>query len=188
MAGVREQIVSVARAMLARGLVTGTAGNVSARHSRGMLLTPTRVHADDLTPESLVELTLAGAVSGEGRPSLEWRLHAAIYERRADVSAIVHTHSPYAVARSFDTAPVVVDTQERSYLGLEQIAVAPAVPAGSAELAEVAAAALGTAPAVLLSRHGVVAVGASPRDALELASTVEQLAQIALLVAGLTRS
>jgi ribulose-5-phosphate 4-epimerase/fuculose-1-phosphate aldolase len=37
--------------------------------------------------------------------------------------------------------------------------------------------------AVLLSRHGVVAVVAAPREALELAMTVEHQAQIALLLA-----
>lgn len=183
MASLREQIVATSRTMLDRGLVTGTAGNVSARLGAGMLITPTRVHPDDLEPGDVVELGLDGAVAGPGSPSLEWRLHAAIYRARADVEAIVHTHSPHAVARSFDTNPVAVQTQERGYLGFDRIAVAAPVAAGSAELAEAAMAALAGAPAVLLSRHGVVAVGPTPRDALELASTVEHLSQIDLLVA-----
>jgi L-fuculose-phosphate aldolase len=183
MASLREQIVATSRAMLDRGLVTGTAGNVSARLTAGMLITPTRVHPADLRPGDLVELGLDGAVAGPGSPSVEWRLHAAILRSRADVLAIVHTHSPHAVARSFDPAAVEVQTQEREYLGLDRIAVAPPVAAGTAELAEAAMTALAGAPAVLLARHGVVAVGRTPRDALELASTIEHLAQIDLLVA-----
>jgi L-fuculose-phosphate aldolase len=167
--------------MLARGLVTGTSGNVSARLPSGMLITPTRVHADDLAPDALVELSLDGA--GGANPSVEWRMHAGIYRARPDVGAIVHTHSPYAVARSYDPTPLVVRTQERTYLGLERIAVAPDAPAGTEALASCAVAALGDGAAALLAYHGVVAVAATPRDALELASTVEHQALIASIVA-----
>ena len=162
--------------MLERGLVTSTVGNISARGGAGMLITPTRVHPEDLTPESVVEIALDGQ-GGEG-PSLEWRLHAAVYEVRRDVAAIVHTHSPYAVARSFDPEPLIVDTEERVYLGLDRVEVAPPGDAGTPALARAAAAALGERDAVLLARHGVVATGQTPRDALELGATIEHLAII----------
>lgn len=185
MQSLQEQIIWASRAMLARGLVAGTTGNVSARHGSGMLITPTRVHPDDLVPEAIVEMSLDGAgepARSATRPSLEWRLHGAVYSARGDVSAIVHTHSPYATARSFDPAPLIVQTQERVYLGLEQINVAAGLPAGSDGLAAATVEALGDGFAVLLSRHGAVAVGASPRDALELATTVEHQAQIEQLI------
>ena len=176
----RREILAVARTMLARGLVAGTAGNVSARFGEGLLITPTRVHPDDLRPDGLVELDLRG--EGGAGASLEWPMHTAIYRARADVSAIVHTHSPHAVARSFDRRPIVIETQERTYLGLERIEVAEPTTAGTWELASGALAALADRPAALLSRHGVVAVGRTPRDALEMATAVEHQAQIALLL------
>jgi L-fuculose-phosphate aldolase len=185
MADLREQIVLTARAMLDRGLVTGTTGNVSARVGDGMLITPTRVHPYDLRPESLVELALDGTGRGGDAavPSLEWPLHATIYAQRPDAGAIVHTHSPHAMARSFDPTPLFVRTQERTYLGLERIDVAAPCAPGSEDLATAAVEALGDRQAVLLARHGVVTVAATPRDALELAATVEHQAQVALLLA-----
>ena len=59
MQSLQEQIIWASRAMLARGLVAGTTGNVSARHGSGMLITPTRVHPDDLVPEAIVALKRA---------------------------------------------------------------------------------------------------------------------------------
>ena len=181
-----NEIITAARTMLARGLVAGTTGNVSTRLGGGrMLITPTRVHPDDLTADRLVELGLDGTrADGGGHPSIEWRLHAEVYRARPDVSAIVHSHSPHAIARSFDPSPVLVETEERTYLGLSQINVAEPARAGSLELARAAVAALGSLPAVLLGRHGAVAVGATPRDAVELATVVEHQAQVALLLAA----
>jgi len=177
---VRAQVVAAARRMRDLGLVTHTVGNVSARFGSGMLITPTRVHPEDLDPQQIVELSLDG--HGAGTPSLEWPLHAAIYGARADVGAIVHTHSPYAVARSFDPAPLIVATEERTYLHLDQVNVVPPGDAGSAELAEHAAQTLAHRPAALLARHGVIGTGATPHDALEICCTVEHQAQIAHLL------
>jgi L-fuculose-phosphate aldolase len=176
----RREIVTVAREMRARGLVTSTVGNVSARHGEGMLITPTRQDYAELSPRRLVALGFDGRPLGRrgGHPSREWRLHAAVYRARPEVGAIVHTHSPYATARSFDPTTLVVETEERGYLGLDQIAVAEWGPPGTVELAHTVTKALGGRSAVLLARHGVIAVGATPRAALELSSTVEHQALI----------
>lgn len=184
----RRELVLLAREMRDRGLVTGTVGNISARRGNGMLITPTRRDYADLSTRELVELGLDGEARGRGEPSREWRLHAAVYRARPDVEAIVHTHSPHATARSFDPAPLVVQTEEREYLGLDLIEVAPWHPGGSEELAEAAARTLGERPALLLPRHGVLAAGPTARAALEMACTVEHQAlidrEIRLLGAG----
>jgi L-fuculose-phosphate aldolase len=180
----RSQVIAAARTMLARGLVSSTVGNVSVRWAGGLLITPTRRHPDDLDPEDLVQLELDGSAAngGAGAPSLEWRLHAAIYQARADAGAIVHTHSPHATARSFEPAPLVIQTEERTYFDLDRIEIAEPAPAGSEQLARAAVRALGPRPAVLLARHGVIGVGADPRDAVEMCSFVEHQALIAGLL------
>jgi len=180
----RSQIVSTTRRMRDLDLVVASAGNVSARCSAGMLITPTRRHPDDLQPHDVVELSLEGRQLDAGAlPSLEWPLHAAIYRARPDVGAIVHTHSPYAVARSFDPAPLYLETEERTYFDVDRVEVADPAPAGSVELAFAAVEALGRRPAVLLARHGVIGVGQQPRDALEMCCLVEHQSLIATLVA-----
>jgi ribulose-5-phosphate 4-epimerase/fuculose-1-phosphate aldolase len=180
-------VIWAARAMLARGLVASTLGNVSARSDCGLLITPTRRHPDDLSPTDLVEIGLeTGAIErSNGVPSLEWLLHAAIYRARSDVGAVVHTHSPYATARSFEPESLVIRTEERTYLNLDRIEVAAPARPGSAELAHAVAQALGPRPAVLLARHGVIGVGATPRDALEMCCVVEHQALIAALLTGI---
>jgi L-fuculose-phosphate aldolase len=183
----RSQVVAAYATMLERGLITGSAGNVSVRLDGGMLITPTRVHPYELHPDGLAECDFGGAVS-IGAPSLEWRLHAEIYLHRRDVQAIVHTHSPYAIARSFDASRLEVLTEERRYFGLDHIEVAAFAPAGSGELALAACRALGRQPGVLLARHGALAVGHDPREAVELATTIEHQAQISLLLSSQARS
>lgn len=177
-----DQVIEAAREMLNRGLTTGTVGNVSVRDGDAMLITPTRRHPQDLCPADLVRVGLAGGEVSppEGPASQEWLMHAAIYRARPDVGAVVHTHSPNAIARSFDPSPLVVRTEERVYLGLERIEVAPHGDAGSEELAAGAVAALGDRATAMLARHGVVGTGADPRAALELCAAVEHQAVIDL--------
>jgi L-fuculose-phosphate aldolase len=175
-----QQIVATAREMLTRGLVFSTVGNVSVRWEGGLMITPSRRRPDDLTADDLVVLDLHGrqASNCPGRPSLEWRMHAEIYCARPDIGAVVHTHSPHATARSFDARPLLVETEEREYFGVDRIDVAEPAPAGSPELAHAAVRALGPRPAALLARHGVVGVGLHPRDAMEACCLVEHQALI----------
>jgi L-fuculose-phosphate aldolase len=182
----KRQVVAAYATMLERGLITGSTGNVSMRVGGGMLITPTRVHPHDLHPDGLAECGFGGAVS-TGAPSLEWRLHAEIYLHRRDVQAIVHTHSPYAIARSFDASRLDVLTEERRYFGLDHIEVAAFAPAGSGELASATCRALGRQPGVLLARHGALAVGRDPREAVELATAIEHQAKISLLLSSRAR-
>jgi L-fuculose-phosphate aldolase len=181
----RHAVIAVAQAMLSRGLVVSTVGNVSARRGDAFLITPTRRHPDDLHADDLVEVALGWPRTDDGphEASLEWRLHAAIYSARPDVDGIVHTHSPHATARSFNLAPLVIETEERTYFDVDRIEVSDPAPAGSSELARACTGALGPRPAVILAKHGVVGVGATPRDALEMCCFVEHQSQISELVA-----
>jgi L-fuculose-phosphate aldolase len=174
------EVVRVAREMRQRGLVAATTGNVSARLDSTMLITPTRRDYDELHVSDLVSLPVDDRrlAPAHGTPSLEWRLHAAVYRARPDVGAVVHTHSPYATARSFDPSPLVVETEECEYLELDRICVVTPHAAGTAALAAAVVTVLGTRPSVLLARHGVVAVGGTPREALEMSCVVEHQALI----------
>lgn len=107
----------------------------------------------------------------------------AIYDRRPDVHAIVHSHSPHATAWSFLGAPLRLPTEELDALG-GPVATADHGPTGSAELAFAVAGAIGDRRAVLMARHGAVGVGADLEDALSACALVEHQAQIELLLRG----
>lgn len=147
-----------------------------------MIITPTRHDYGSLRGGDLVKVPLDAARPPD-RASREWLLHQAIYRARSDVGGIVHTHSAYATAWGMDAEPLP-SLEEQVYFELGHVGTAPALPGGSPELARACVAALGQARAVLLARHGVVAVGATPREALVVAEAVEHLARIGWLRRG----
>lgn len=176
-------MVAAARRMARIGLVVGTVGNISARVQDAFLITPTRTGYERLVPADLpvVELGRPGPPPHR-EASRETPLHAAIYRARPDVNAIVHTHSVHATAWSFLDEPLGPAIEELEYYGTGAIRTSRSAPAGSATLGEAALEALGDSAAVLLGRHGVVAVGATPDQALTIAHVVEVQAQVAWLL------
>jgi L-fuculose-phosphate aldolase len=182
-ADLRAGVVEAAQEMLRLGLVSGTSGNVSARDGESILITPAAMPYEQMTDDDLVELAPDGEpAEGGGRPSSEWRVHVAIYAARADVVAIVHTHSVHATAWSFDGEPLDTGTEEFAAATGGPVLTAPYAPTGSEEIASAAAEALGDRNAVLLGRHGVVGVGAAPAEALATCVVVERQAQLAWLL------
>lgn len=86
-----------------RGLVTYTWGNVSGidRQSGLMVIKPSGVEYEELTPEDLVVVDLNGnKVDGSLNPSSDTRTHLELYKAFPRLGGIVHTHSPYAVGWS----------------------------------------------------------------------------------------
>jgi L-fuculose-phosphate aldolase len=182
-AELRAEVVDAAREMLRLGLVSGTSGNVSARDGESILITPAAMAYERMSEEDVVAIDADGEPGEEGcEPSSEWRVHAAVYAARADVGAIVHTHSTHATAWSFLREPLDTGTEELEAATRGAVLTAPYAPTGSAEIAAAAVEALGDRGAVLLGRHGVVGVGATPAGALATCVVVERQAELAWLL------
>jgi hypothetical protein len=105
-----------------------------------------------------------------------------IYAARPDVAAIVHTHSVHATAWSFLDEPLDTGTEELGAAAGGTVRTAAYAPTGTDEIAAAAASALGDRGAMLLGRHGVVGVGATPAAALARCVVVERQAQLAWLL------
>lgn len=174
----REALVAASRGMNAAGVNRGTSGNVSVRVGNGMLITPSTVTYEDLTPSDLVAMALDGSVQSPvgARPSTEWRLHAAIYEHRTDVQAVLHAHPQYATALACLRRGIPSFHYMVAVAGGEDIRCSEYATVGTSALARAAVAALEGRRACLLANHGIVACGASPAEALALAVEVETLA------------
>ena len=184
---IQAQIVETARKMLARGLVVGSLGNVSARDPRDpnvMHITPTGLPYEHMTSEDLARMSLDGAVL-RGKPSSEWRLHAAIYRVYPDVKAVVHAHGIYAQAWSFLREPLPAQAEELEIFAGGEVRVAAYARSGTQELADNAVEALQGRKAALLARHGIVAVGTTPEEALTVCEIVERQAHVAWLLRAL---
>ena len=183
MTTLKEQVIETIASMCRDNLVLGTWGNVSVRDGRAnMIITPSGMAYDMLGSDDLVRLTLDGVtVDGRWKPSSEWRLHAAIYQARSDVQAIVHTHSVYATAFAVARVPVPAVVEDLVQVAGGSVDVAKYSLPGTAELAENAIRALGDKSAVLLASHGLVGTAGTLTEALKVCQIVEKTAQAALL-------
>jgi L-fuculose-phosphate aldolase len=176
-----ETLVAHGRRMNPDGLAVGPAGNLSVRLDDVVAITPSQVRYDEITPEQICVVTLDGEhVGGEGRLSSETPMHLSVYRSTA-AAAIVHTHSPRAVAAStvVDELPAVHYAILRAGGG-PTVRVAPYERFGSDELARVALDGLADRTAVLLQNHGALTYGRDLADAYERALLVEWLADVYL--------
>jgi L-fuculose-phosphate aldolase len=176
--GLRVRIIEAARRMNASGINQGRSGNVSARVEGGFLVTPTGVPYESLNIADLVFMRRDGQREGTYTPSSEWRLHRDIYERRPEVGAVVHTHSPHATAIACLRKPIPAFHYEVAFVGGSDIRCAEYATFGTQELSDHALAALEGRHACLLANHGVAALGNDVEGAFAMADKVEMLARL----------
>ncbi|MEH6569739.1 MAG: class II aldolase/adducin family protein [Halioglobus sp.] len=175
----REAIVAHYRDLIASGLGTGSSGNLSTRVDGGMLITPTGILAEQLSPDQLVHVSLAGDVAeGQLRPSSEWHMHAVVYRDRPEIEAVVHCHSRYATILACAHKPIPAIHYMIAVTQSGEIPVAPYATFGTNALAESVIAGLAGRLASLLANHGQIAIGHNLEEAMRVAREVEELASI----------
>ena len=175
----RRELIATARRMNALGINQGTSGNLSARIAGGLLITPSGVAYEAMTPADLVEMDFDGAwrcARPGRRPSSEWRFHLDILRARPEFAAVVHSHSTDATALACLGREIPAFHYMVAVAGGESIRCAPYATFGSAALSKNALAALEDRRACLLANHGMIAAGDSLAAALALAVEVETLA------------
>lgn len=175
----REQLAHTMRQMDERGLNRGTAGNASARVGDKLLVTPSGVPAEALTPESMVLVDADGGTApGALRPSSEWRMHAGILARRADLDAVVHCHSRFATVLACAHRTIPPMHYMVAVSGGSEVALAPYHPFGSEELAAAVVETLAGRYACLMANHGQIAGATSLARALAIAEEIEEQAAV----------
>lgn len=177
----REQVVEYGKKLISTGLSTGTFGNLSVynRAQNLIAISPSGVDYFLTRPEDVVVLTLDGKVAdGIRKPSSELDLHCTLYRCRPELSAVVHTHSPFATLLSCRRRPIEAIHYLIAYAGGE-VPCIPYYPFGTPALAEAACAAMGNSRnACLLGNHGLLAAGGSLPYAFDVAQQMEFLAQL----------
>ncbi len=174
----REELVATMRAMEARGLNRGTSGNVSARWGEGMLVTPTGIVPDELTPESIVRVDAAGVAAGDHLPSSEWRMHKGIYDRRPDAQAVVHCHARHATVLACAGREIPPLHYMVLVSGGSTVRLAPYATFGSDALAGQVVETLDGRRACLMANHGLIALGTTLRQALAVTEEIEEQAAV----------
>jgi L-fuculose-phosphate aldolase len=181
----RAEVITACRVLTHFRIVEGF-GHVSARvdGTERILITPRR--ALGLVSEAeLVELDLNGKqVGGGGSPPLEVPMHLAVYQRRADVSAIARGHPRHVAAYACAGEPLKVAHGFGANLGALVPVFAQPFLVASVEMAMGVADALGEAQAVILQSNGMLAVGQSVPHACVQALFLEETAELQLHAAG----
>lgn len=174
----RTAVIDTALTMSRSGLSPCRSGNVSCRFADGLLITPTGLAYEDLKPKDIVFVAADGSVpEKQKKPSSEWQFHLAAYQARADMSAIVHTHSTHAVVLASAGRAIPPFHYMVAVAGGIDIPLVPYALFGSAELAAHVARGLRDRKACLMAHHGAIAMGETLARALELAHEVEALAE-----------
>lgn len=173
----RQALIDAARMMSAQGLTVGTSGNVSMRVAEGVLITPSAVPYDSLTPEMLPLLRFDGSHSGSYRPSSEWRFHLDIYRARPEVGGVVHHHAPYTTALAMARREIPACHYMIARFGGAPLRCADYALFGTAELSEKILVAMEGRTACLMANHGGLATGRDVGAALAAATELEVLAQ-----------
>ena len=184
----RARVLTAAQEASRQGLMTMTSGHFSARDpaSGRIAITPSGRAYGTMRTEEIVVLDADGTVvEGELRPSTETPLHRGVYAARADIHGIAHVHSVHAnAAGTLGLAvPPVVGTLWR-YVGGDLV-TAPFRESGTVEYAAHALRAIGNRRAIIMANHGLLAVGASVEEALEVAAYAEEGARVYLLARAL---
>jgi L-fuculose-phosphate aldolase len=176
----RKTLIAAAQKMAALGLAQGTSGNLSLRTADGILITPSAVLYDALTPE-MIPLMLTsgdyGAYRGRYRPSSEWRFHLDILAARPELGAVVHHHAPYTTALSMARKEIPACHYMIARFGGAPVRCAHYALFGTAELSANVLAALEGRTACLMANHGGLSVGKDIEAALTAANELEALAQ-----------
>jgi len=176
----RREVCAMNLELPKQGLVTWTSGNVSGRDpdTGYVVIKPSGVRYEDLAPESMVVVDLAGrVVEGPLRPSVDTATHLVVYRERPDVGGMVHTHSPYATSFALLGQSIPV------YLTAMADEFGTAIPCGAyceiggEAIGREIVRSIGDSPAILIKSHGVFTIGPSPTAAVKAAVMAEDVAK-----------
>lgn len=186
LAAAGDALVRAGRRLGTRGLISAGEGNLSVRlDADRLLVTPTGRRKDELEADDLVVVWIGHAERDERsrsglRPTSDLAIHRAIHDARPEIGAVAHAHLPASMALT-----LAGELPDPAWLP-ETAALLPRLPLaslgvpGSMELAGRVVNALTEPPeplaaAVLLERHGAIAIGADPAQAVDRLELVEVL-------------
>jgi 3,4-dihydroxyphthalate decarboxylase len=187
---VRDDVRDACRILALFGVLNDVVGHVSARPADNEVLLRCRssdeegllfTRSSQVAALSFADGRLSGAQNGLTIP-IEWPIHAAIYQARPDIKAVIHAHPPGALMcglagvevlpmRVYDYAPIRVVLE-----GVPTYDSAAMID--RRERADALVAALGDKNVCLMRGHGIVSTGSSVREAVIRAIAYESAARM----------
>jgi L-ribulose-5-phosphate 4-epimerase len=181
----KKLIVETAHELVRKGFLMATGGNLSLRvkGKKAFAITPSNYDYMKMTPEDVCVLNLdLNMLEGHLKPSVESAMHGAVYQARADVNAIVHTHQVYTSALTLIKSPIpaLFDEQAR-FLG-RSVEIIPYAPSGTGMLKNtVAKHVKNQNNAFMMQNHGALVFGHDMERAVHNVEILEKCAMAYLL-------
>jgi L-fuculose-phosphate aldolase len=180
--GLREEVVRVGVEALARGVVHGTAGNMSVRDEETGLIaiSPSGIPYPSLSAADVVIVNEQGeVVDGRRKPSSETPLHTMVMRARPDVRAVVHTHAHFSTVVSCIRPYLPPILTEVCLVAGARVPVTRYGLTGTPDFGESVLEVLTPeSKAVILKNHGLIAFGNSFDTALAISEVVEEAAKV----------
>ena len=173
-AQLKQQLVDCIR-MLEQSSIIDYNGHASVRAGDGrMFINVGACQRSKLTIADICTIDLEGnVVEGQGKPPLEFHLHAGIYKARPDVNAVVHAHPKWSTFLTMVGEPYRPVYAQGSLVYPMPVLDSPNSinnPVMAARLADT----LGQRPAAMMKSHGAVTVGKDIVQAFVLANYMEE--------------
>jgi len=181
----KQEITTTCQKLVEKGYLMATGGNVSVRiiGKTAFAITPSDYDYLQMTPEDVCVLDFdLNVIAGKLKPSVESSMHAAIYQARPDVNAIVHTHQVYASALTLIKAsiPALFDEQAR-FLG-RSVEIIPYAPSGTGMLKNtIAKHVRNHNNAYMMQNHGALIFGTDMQRAIHNVEILEKCSLAYLL-------
>jgi L-fuculose-phosphate aldolase len=177
---IRRSIIENCLFMNRSGLNQGNAGNISARMGDTMLITPSSIPYEEISPDMIAAMPLEGdygSWEGPNKPSTEWRFHLDIMKSRPEVGAVIHTHASFSTILAIARKPIPACHYMVAAFGGDDVRVANYARYGTKALSENVLEALQGRSACLMANHGMLVVGSTLKKAMWRAVELETIAK-----------
>jgi L-fuculose-phosphate aldolase len=171
-----SKLIETCKNLYDKQLVSGKSGNVSIRLNDYIAITPTLKAINALNEEDIVLVDMEGNSLTNGKASSEVGMHLAIYKKRSDVNAIIHTHSPYTTGFAFSDKKIK-RLEGFGKINKPYISSIEYQKPGSKQLAVNASESLGDEDVLILKNHGVICVGENLKETESLSIFIEESAK-----------
>ncbi|WP_314650426.1 class II aldolase/adducin family protein [uncultured Microbacterium sp.] len=186
-----DALIAAGARLAAAGISPGSSGNVSIRVDDVVYMTGTGTDLGRLTAHDVAVVTADGEALRGAKPSKEVSLHLAFYAKNPAHTAVVHLHSPFAVAASclepWSAQSAIPPLTPYFVMRVGQTPLVPFRVPGDPDLAVQVLALDHPFHAALLANHGQIVSASGPDAAVEAAIELEEACRIALLTDGRPR-